>query len=206
MSATTPAAGRTSQGQFAKGNPGGPGNPFARRTAALRKAISDAVSPGDIREMIAVFILKAKTGHLGAARFLLSYAVGQPGKAVDPDTLDRHELEVRKANTASPDEVKALAEACPASVACEIAAASEPEVHEQLADALAEGVQARLDAPPPAEEPLPAKLAEVLEACPAWQRPAKPSLRRQAWRGIAERLLRRLGDGRQPVPPPDSKR
>jgi hypothetical protein len=41
--------GRTPRGQFAKGNPGGPGNPYARRTAALRSALLDAVTEADIR-------------------------------------------------------------------------------------------------------------------------------------------------------------
>jgi hypothetical protein len=30
--------GRDERGRFAVGNPGGPGNPFAKRAAALRKA------------------------------------------------------------------------------------------------------------------------------------------------------------------------
>ena len=41
--------GRTPRGQFATGNPGGPGNPYARRTAALRSALLDAVTEADIR-------------------------------------------------------------------------------------------------------------------------------------------------------------
>jgi hypothetical protein len=36
---------RQSNGRFAKGNRGGPGNPFARKTAQLRQALVDAVTP-----------------------------------------------------------------------------------------------------------------------------------------------------------------
>ena len=36
--------GRDVQGRFRPGNPGGPGNPFARKVAALRKALLDSVS------------------------------------------------------------------------------------------------------------------------------------------------------------------
>src|SRR4051812_31438869 len=42
------AAGRTTTGQFARGNPSGRGNPFARRLGALRTAFLDAVGPEDV--------------------------------------------------------------------------------------------------------------------------------------------------------------
>ena len=38
--------GRDVHGRFTKANPGGPGNPFARKVAALRKALLDSVSEG----------------------------------------------------------------------------------------------------------------------------------------------------------------
>jgi hypothetical protein len=57
--------GRDMHGHFAKGNAGGPGNPFARR----------------------------KDGNVAAAKLLLSYALGKPAEAVDPDTLDLQEWE-----------------------------------------------------------------------------------------------------------------
>ena len=39
-----PDTGRDARGKFTKGNFGGPGNPFARQTAAFRKAINAAVA------------------------------------------------------------------------------------------------------------------------------------------------------------------
>ena len=45
---TPSAAGHEANGRFARGNPGGPGNPFARRVAALRKVIIDNVSEEDL--------------------------------------------------------------------------------------------------------------------------------------------------------------
>src|SRR5439155_3124311 len=52
------ASGRDANGRFVKGNPGGPGNPFARKVATLRRALIDFVT-GDDREHVAV-ILKEK--------------------------------------------------------------------------------------------------------------------------------------------------
>jgi hypothetical protein len=83
--------GRDGQGRFAKGNGGGPGNPFARQTAALRKALVEAVTPEDITAIAHVLMLKAKQGDLGACKLLFSYVIGKPQDPVDPDTLNRHE-------------------------------------------------------------------------------------------------------------------
>jgi hypothetical protein len=86
-----PRPGRDAEGRFVQGNPGGPGNPFARKTAALRKALLERVTEEDIQEIVIVLLLKAKQGDAAAARLLLSYVVGKPQPAVDPDTLDQHE-------------------------------------------------------------------------------------------------------------------
>src|SRR5262245_44011685 len=80
------------RGCFAEGNKGGPGNPFARKTAALRRAMLDAVSDQDMAEVTAAVLGKAKGGDLGAAKLLYQYTVGRPRPAQDPDRLDAHEM------------------------------------------------------------------------------------------------------------------
>ena len=40
--------GRDDKGRFAAGNKGGPGNPFARQTAANRQAVVNAVTEQDL--------------------------------------------------------------------------------------------------------------------------------------------------------------
>ena len=42
-------ADRDASGKFAQGNPGGPGNPHAKRVGELRTALLDAVTPEDMR-------------------------------------------------------------------------------------------------------------------------------------------------------------
>jgi hypothetical protein len=56
-----PAApdGREANGRFAKGNRGGPGNPFARQTAALRKQLLEAVTKQDMQDLCTMLILRA---------------------------------------------------------------------------------------------------------------------------------------------------
>jgi hypothetical protein len=85
--------GRDSHGRFAEGNPGGPGNPFARQVAALRTALLAAVTPQDIEAVARELLRQAKEGNVAAAKLLLSYTLGKPPAAVDPDTLDAQEWE-----------------------------------------------------------------------------------------------------------------
>jgi hypothetical protein len=51
--AAAPAdTGRDQSGRFAKGNPGGPGNPFAREVARLRRAFMNRVSLKDFEDIV----------------------------------------------------------------------------------------------------------------------------------------------------------
>jgi hypothetical protein len=83
--------GRDVYGRFKTGNPGGPGNPFARKCAALRKALLDAVTEDDIMDMTRVLVLLGKTGDKEAIKLLWQYAVGKPLPAKDPDRMDIEE-------------------------------------------------------------------------------------------------------------------
>jgi hypothetical protein len=84
-------AGRDAKGRFTKGNPGGPGNPFARHVAKLRSALVQCVSEEDIRQIAKGLLVSAKLGHLPSIRILLLYALGKPSGTVNPDTLDIEE-------------------------------------------------------------------------------------------------------------------
>ena len=96
MSTANATPERTEKGQYAAGNKGGPGNPFARQVAALRKALLDAVTPEDLAEVTKALLAKAKAGDVPAARVLLGYLLGKPIPTVDPDRLDVHERDCFK--------------------------------------------------------------------------------------------------------------
>ena len=93
---TNGSNGRKSNGQFAKGNPGGPGNPFARRTARLRATLLDAVGEDGLSEIIQELVSAAKGGDVQAAKLVLSYTLGKPVDAIHPDSLDVHEQELQR--------------------------------------------------------------------------------------------------------------
>jgi hypothetical protein len=90
-----PAGGRdAATGRFAKGNPGGPGNPHARRSAALRAALTGCVSEAEMRALGRRLYEMGLAGNLPAAELLLRYCIGKPQPAPDPDRLDVEEMAV----------------------------------------------------------------------------------------------------------------
>ncbi len=76
-----------------------PGNPFARRVAALRQALVEAISPADLAAIARVMRDKALSGDVAAAKFVASYTVGKPTPAPDPDRLDAEEWKNFKETT-----------------------------------------------------------------------------------------------------------
>ena len=71
--------------------PSGNGNPFARHATGLRQALCERVTPVDIQAVADQLVDQARLGNLAAIRLLFSYVLGQPGRMVDPDSLDREE-------------------------------------------------------------------------------------------------------------------
>ncbi len=51
-------------GRLLPGNAGGPGNPYARKVAALRRSLINAVTHEDIEEIIHSQVEKAKQGDI----------------------------------------------------------------------------------------------------------------------------------------------
>jgi hypothetical protein len=69
---------RGKHGYFSKGNPGGPGNPFARMVAAFRAALLNTITGEDIKALVMTLIDSGKKGDTAAARLVLAYALGKP--------------------------------------------------------------------------------------------------------------------------------
>jgi hypothetical protein len=94
---------RESNGRFARGNPGGPGNPYARQVAAMRVRALDSVSGDDVEAILAKMVELAKGGDVPAARLVLQYTLGRPVPSAHPDRLDRDEVEAFQANAMRQD-------------------------------------------------------------------------------------------------------
>lgn len=76
--------GRGRDGRFLPGNAGGPGNPRARQTAALREALYKTVTPKALGSVVEALLKKALDGDVQAAALLFNYALGRPS-SVDND-------------------------------------------------------------------------------------------------------------------------
>ena len=91
--ATQPNSGRDSQGRFTKGNRGGPGNPHARRHAALRQRLLARLTAQELDAILGALVRLARGGDVDAAGLLLRYALGKPTEPRDPDRLDAGEAD-----------------------------------------------------------------------------------------------------------------
>ena len=85
---------RNADGTFAKGNKGGPGNPYARKVALIRNQIIEAVSEDDLREIIQALIKKAKSGDIQATKEILTRLIGKPVETTHPDQLESNEANI----------------------------------------------------------------------------------------------------------------
>ncbi len=85
------ANGRGPGGRFAKGNPGGPGNPCAKKAGQLRAALLKAVTTADMKAIISKLVEKAKGGDVRAAREVIDRCVGRPTEADLIERLERLE-------------------------------------------------------------------------------------------------------------------
>ncbi len=125
-------SGRDGKGRFTKGNPGGPGNPFARQVARLRQVFLDRVDPDKLQALVDKLLEMALAGDLAALKLVLAYTLGRPAPAVDPDGLDAQEIELFRR-----EQVRDLDDnfrAIPAGFACEVLRAGMPVHAEKCAE------------------------------------------------------------------------
>jgi hypothetical protein len=133
---------RNDLGQFAKGYAGGPGNPYARRVAALRRAFHSVFTEDDMAAVARVMLKLALDGDVAAAKLLLAYAVGKPTPAADPDGLDFDELRLYHKAIDTTRNTLSFINALPAEVSCAIVQAVRPHLTKDLTHQLIEGLQA----------------------------------------------------------------
>ena len=99
--AAEPKSDRAPQGRFALGNKGGPGNPFARQVAEIRKLLLNTVPGERLAKIVLAMVEKAEAGDVAAAKLILQYTVGKPAEAVEPDRVEIDEHRLRTESTLS---------------------------------------------------------------------------------------------------------
>lgn len=91
--------GRDKAGKFTPGNKFAKGNPANRKVQVLREEMLRAITPEDIREVIASLIAQAKAGDLDAIREFLNRAVGKADSftsLVTVEVIQRELAEIRE--------------------------------------------------------------------------------------------------------------
>jgi hypothetical protein len=83
------APGRTPDGKFAKGNPGGPGNPHARECARILHIMQSGIADEEMLQLTRKLIELGLAGDVGAIKVILAYKIGKPQLAPMPDLLAR---------------------------------------------------------------------------------------------------------------------
>jgi hypothetical protein len=144
---------RDRRGRFVRGNPGGPGNPFNRQIAGFRRAICRAVTQRDLAELALSLLERAKRGDDGAAALLLSYTVGRPTEAANPDTVDLEEWRLLQQLPVSYADLNAIIERLPPDFACGLVQRTWPVAMKQFTDRV-RAMLAEVGAPAPHEAPV----------------------------------------------------
>jgi hypothetical protein len=112
--------GRKANGRFAPGNPGGQGNPYARKVAELRKEMVNFISVDDLKHVVFAIKMKAERGDISAARLLFQYVLGKPLPATDPDRVAVDEWEKLREQARPPREMSEVMNGVPAQVASDV--------------------------------------------------------------------------------------
>jgi hypothetical protein len=189
--------GHDSRGRFTRNNKGGPGNPYARQTAALRQAMLDAMTGEDIHAMVRQLIQKACDGDVSAIRLALAYGIGKPDKTVDPDTLDAQEFKLWQQNAVPKEDFNGILGQAQATLANLIVRAALPAIQDHIAKDLAQQLQPPVQSPPAASNP-------PADPAPASAQPAPtPEERKNRAGEKAKDRPRPAAPPGPPVPGPD---
>src|SRR6516165_3300214 len=119
-------SGRTADGRFAKDNPGGPGNPHARHCARMLALLRASISDEEIVAIIRALVAKAVDGDVSAAKLIMSYQLGKPLPAPNPDEMDRDEWDHYQRDTINLEEVQQVLGSLPSSVGNDLARSALP--------------------------------------------------------------------------------
>jgi hypothetical protein len=156
----SPKPQRDGKGRFVRNNDGGPGNPFGRRVAELRKILLRSATEENVERLANMLMEKAFAGDLAAAKLLLLYWIGKPKEVADPDRQDVEEWELAQQSIVRPEVVQ---DAC-ASLPITVGLVTLPAVNRvrelEVQDALLHPEKYREE---PEDELTPEELAEEAE-------------------------------------------
>ncbi len=108
-----PKKDRDGKGRFLPGCKGGPGNPYARKIAALRHSLIKHLGPRELYEIIRLLVGQAMCGNIESTKVLFQYVIGKAPEAPDPDGVDVAEWRQYVENPATAEAVQKLLDTLP---------------------------------------------------------------------------------------------
>lgn len=132
-----PSAGRAADGRFAAGNAGGPGNPHARHCARMLALLRVTISDEEMVAIIRALVDKARDGDVSAAKLIMSYKLGKPAPAPNPDEIDRDEWEHYQRDTIQLQDVQQVLGSLPSCVGNNLARTALPVMSQAGKQAIA---------------------------------------------------------------------
>jgi hypothetical protein len=99
------------------------------------------MTPEKIDELVKVIYEQALQGDMRAAKLILSYSVGQPRPAVDPDRLDADEMDVFGKQAGSPGEFERILHSPTARMMCMLLQTMVPGFEKEALGKLAAGIK-----------------------------------------------------------------
>jgi hypothetical protein len=130
---------RDERGRFNFGNVGGPGNPFNRQVAFLRKGLLSIVTEQNMQNVALQLMTMAEAGNLAAIKLFLLYTLGKPQPMPDPDRLDIEEWNIFKETAEMKEQTATLGAAGTPESHLEYVRALRPIVSEIIRHGLFEG-------------------------------------------------------------------
>jgi hypothetical protein len=154
--------------------------------ALLRTSISDDEMVAIIRKLVE----KAVAGDVSAAKLLLSYKLGKPAPAPNPDQIDRDEWEHYQKDAINLEEVQQVLGSLPSKVGNDIARTALPIVTQARKDALATKLVKNVP-----NSPKPEKTTEVVTETAPEQAPIPIGNFGRAAEDVPSRSEERAGEG-----------
>src|SRR5579859_7220393 len=129
-------------GRFTAGNRGGPGNPYSRHMAEMRRTMHDCVTRAQFEEVVRALTMQAAMGDLVAIKLFLQYMVGLPLPGKNPDEADLDDWKLRAARPSDGEAKEVILQRQPLDTVLVLAEVVDGVNHEKAAQQARDAVAA----------------------------------------------------------------
>src|SRR5260370_995050 len=114
-----------------------PPRPRPRHPTTNRRAFVGVLGPAQVAAIAQKILERALAGDMTAAKLALTFCVGKPAPAHDPDVQDVEELHLYQKAAEATAVLPTAVQALPADLACGMVQAARPAMRDPMADVMA---------------------------------------------------------------------